>query len=55
MKKDIYSNIKESDALKSFFECISSCSINSEGLACTTACCVRYLEPNNIDYPLKFL
>ena len=54
MKKDIYSNIKNSDALESFFECITSCSINSEGIDCTTACYVKHLEPNNIDYPLKF-
>ena len=54
MKNDIYSNIKDSDALESFFECITSCSINSEGVECTTACYVKNLEPNNIDYPLKF-
>jgi len=54
MKKDIYSNIKDSDALESFFECITSCSINSEGVDCTTGCYVKHLEPNNIDYPLKF-
>ena len=55
MKKDIYSNIKDSDALESFFECITSCSINSEGVDCTTACYLRHLEPNMIDYPLNFL
>ena len=38
MKNDIYSNIKDSDALESFFECITSCSINSEGVDCATAC-----------------
>ena len=54
MKNDIYSNIKDSDALESFFECITSCSINSEGVDCTTACYVKHLEPINIDYPLKF-
>ena len=54
MKNDIYSNIKDSDALESFFECITSCSINSEGVDCTTACYVKHLEPNNIDYPLRF-
>jgi len=54
MNKDIYSNIKDSDALESFFECITSCSINNEGVDCTTACYVNHLEPNNIDYPLKF-
>ena len=55
MKNEIYSNIKDSDALESFFECITSCSINnSEGVDCTTACYVKHLEPNNIDYPLKF-
>ena len=54
MRKDIYSNIKDSDALESFFECITSCSINSEGVDCTTACYVKHLEPNNIDYPLQF-
>ena len=54
MKKDIYSNIKNSDALESFFECITSCSINSEGVDSTTACYVKHLEPKNIDCPLKF-
>ena len=55
MKKVIYSNIKSSDALESFFECITSCSINSEGVASTTACYVKHLESKNIDYPLKFI
>ena len=55
MKNDIYSNIQDSDALESFFECITSCSINSEEVDCTTACHVKHLEPNNIDYPLRFL
>ena len=55
MKKDIYSNIKESDALESFFECITSCSINSEGVDWTTAYYVKHLESKNIDYLLKFL
>ena len=32
MKNDIYSKIKDTDALESFFECITSCSINSEGV-----------------------
>ena len=54
MEKDIYSNIKDSDALESFFECITSCCINSEGVDCTKACYVKHLEPNKIDYPLKF-
>ena len=54
MKNDIYSNIKDSDALESFFDCINSYSINSEGLDCTTACYVKHLEPNNINYTLKF-
>ena len=54
MKKDIYSNIKDSDALESFFKCITSCRINSEGINCTTACYLKHLEQNNIDYPLKF-
>jgi len=55
MKKDIYSNIKDSDALESFYECINSCSINIEGVDCRTACYVKHLEPNNINYPLNFL
>ena len=53
MNKDIYSSIKDSDALESFFEWISSCSINSEGVDCETVCYVKHLEPNNIDYPFK--
>ena len=55
MKKDIYSNIRDRDALENFFECITSCSINSEGVDCTTACYTEHLEPNNVNYPLKFL
>ena len=55
MNKDIFSNIKDSDALESFYECITSCSINSEGVDCTTACYLKHLEPNNINYPLNFL
>ena len=55
MKKGIYSNLKIFDALESFFECITSCSINSEGVDCSTACYVKHLEPKNIDYPLNFL
>ena len=54
MKNEIYSNVKDSDASEIFFECLTSCSINSEGVDCTTACYVKHLEPNNIDYPLKF-
>ena len=54
MKKDIYLNIKDSDALKRFFECITSWSINIEGIDCTSACKVKYLETNNINYPLNF-
>ena len=54
MKKDIYTNMKESDALESFFECITSCSINSEVVDCTTACYMKHLEPKNINFPLNF-
>ena len=55
MKKDIYTNIREIDALESFFECITSCSIYSEGVDCTTACYTKHLELKIVDYPLKFL
>ena len=55
MKKNIYSNIKDNDAIESFFECINSCSINSEGVDCTTACYLKHLESNNVDFPLQFL
>ena len=44
MKKDIYPNIKDSDALESFFECITSYSINSEVVDSTTACYVKHLK-----------
>ena len=55
MKNDIYSNIKDSDALESFFECMTSCSINNEEVDCAYACYLKHLEPNNVNYPLKFL
>ena len=54
IKKDIYSNIKDSDALESFFKCITCFNISSEGVDCTIACYVKHLELNNIDYHLKF-
>jgi len=54
MNKYIYSNIKDSDALESFFECITTRSINRQGVDCATACYIKHLEPNNIDYPLNF-
>ena len=44
MRKNIFSNIKDTDALESFFECITSCSINSEGVDCTTACYTKHLD-----------
>ena len=55
MNNNIYSNIKDSDALENFFECINSCSINSEGLDCTTSCYLTHLEPHNINYPMTFI
>ena len=55
MKNNIYSNIQNKDALESFFECIASCSINSEGIGCSTACYTKHLEPDNVEFPLKFL
>ena len=51
MKKDIYSNIKDRDALETFFECITSCSINSAGVDCVNSCYVKHLEPNNVAFP----
>ncbi len=45
MKKDIYTNIREVDALESFFEYITSCSNNSEVVDGTTACYMKHLEP----------
>tara|TARA_Y100001933_G_scaffold190539_1_gene189786 strand:- start:75 stop:224 length:150 start_codon:yes stop_codon:yes gene_type:complete len=46
MKKDIYSNIKDTDALESFLECITHCSINQEGVACATECYAKHLNSN---------
>ena len=44
MKKEIYTNIKDTDALESFFECITHCSINNEGVECATACYAKHLN-----------
>ena len=51
MKKDNYVNIKESDALESFFECITFCSINGKGVDCTTDCYTKHLKPKNFYDP----
>ena len=44
MKKDIYTNINDTDALENFFECITHCSINSEGVECVTECYSKHLK-----------
>ncbi len=44
MIKNIYSNIEDTDALESFFECINYCSINNGGIEYTTACYSKHLE-----------
>ena len=44
MIQNIYSNIDDTDALKSFFECITYCNINSGGIECTTACYSKHLK-----------
>ncbi len=44
MIRNIYSNIDDTDALESFFECIKYCSIRSEGIECTTACYSKHLK-----------
>ena len=49
--KMTFIQLKYSDALESFFDCVTSCSIKSEGVGCTTAFYVKHLEPINIDYP----
>ena len=49
MKNDIYSNIKDSDALR-VFECMTSCD-NNEEVDCANACYLKHLEPNNVNYP----
>ena len=54
MKKTLLQISKDTDALESSFECITSRNINNEVLDCKTACYVKHLELNNIDYPLKF-
>ena len=46
MKKDIYSNIKDTDALESFFGGITHCSINREGAACATECYAKHIKSN---------
>ena len=51
MIRNIYSNIKDTDALESFFECLTYCSISSEGIECTTACYRKHL--GNISSPDK--
>ena len=44
MIRNIYSNIEDTDDLESFFEGITYCSINKEGIECTTACYTKHLE-----------
>ena len=49
MKKDIYSNIKDSDALENFFEYINSCSLNSERVDLKRGYYTKYFEPNKVN------
>ena len=51
MKNNIYSNIKVKDALESFFECITHCSIYGEGAECATKFYTKHLK--SIKYSWK--
>ena len=42
MIKDIYSNIQDTDALERFFEFITFCSINNDGIRCTAGCYAKH-------------
>ena len=53
MKKDIYSNIKDSDALESFFECITSCSINSDGVRLHNSMLCKTFRAKQYRLPFK--
>ena len=54
MKKDIYTNMKKSDTLESFFECITTSSNNSQVADWTIACHTEHLGPKNVDNLLNF-
>ena len=44
MIKNIFQIKEDTDALESFFECISYCSINSRGIECMMACYSKQLK-----------
>ena len=35
---------QETDAIDSYFECVTACSLNDEGLECTTKCIEVHLK-----------
>ena len=54
MKKEIYSNIKDSNSLESFLNVLVLVVSIVRGRF-RKACYLRHLEPININYPLKFI
>ena len=38
---------EETDAIDSYFECITSCSLGNEGVECLTDCVEVHLKKNN--------
>tara|TARA_A100001388_G_scaffold210573_1_gene161070 strand:- start:524 stop:721 length:198 start_codon:yes stop_codon:yes gene_type:complete len=54
MKKEIYSNIKDSDSLESFLNVLVLVLSIVRGRF-GKACYLRHLEPININYPLKII
>ena len=42
--KDSLVPLEESDAIDSYFECITACSISGEGIECITQCVATHLK-----------
>ncbi len=56
MKKEIYSNIKDSNSLESFLNVlVLVVSIVRGRFRKSMLCYLRHIEPININFPLKFI
>ncbi len=43
-RKELASSVEDHDAIDSYFECITACSVDDEGVECITRCVERHLK-----------
>ena len=48
-EKDNVKSLERMDAIDSYFECVTACSLSDEGIECTTECIETHLKEEEQD------